>query len=185
MGRGEEGSQRSASPVGTMPARWALGQLIRQRAAKMGVERTPGFFGRHEDPAGRASCPGTMAQRLVPGAEGPGVLGTSLDPSPKAFPNSVAPTAGSEQSPLDLRAASAPGPRTELGSSIATLTGNQDPLPKPNPGGYNLPAQQDQTLVHLPGQQGGRETDRQTERLASLCTSSLHLLPHIPPSSQR
>ena len=178
------GSQHSASPVGTMPARWALGQLIRQRAAKTGVECTPGFFGRHEDPAGRASCLGTMAQRLVPGAEGPGVLGTSLDPSPKAFPNSVAPTAGSEQSPLDLRAASAPGPRTELGSSTATLTGNQDPLPKPNPGGYNLPAQQDQTLVHLPGQQGGRETDRQTERLASLRTSSLYLLPHVPPSSQ-
>ena len=160
MGRGKEGSQRSASQVGTVPARWAPGQLIRQHAAKTGVERTPGFSGRHEDTAGRASCPGTMAQRLVPGEEGTGVLGTSLGSSPKAFPNSVALTAGSEQSLLDLRAASAPGPRTKLGSSITTLTGNQDPLPKPNPGGYNLPAQQDQALVHLPGQQGGRQTDR-------------------------
>ena len=107
--------------------RGAPGQLIRQHAAKTGVERTPGFSGRHEDTAGRASCPGTMALRLVPGEEGTGVLGTSLGSSPKAFPNSVALTAGSEQSLLDLRAASAPGPRTKLGSSITTLTGNQEP----------------------------------------------------------
>ena len=180
MGRGKEGPQLSARLVGTVPARWAPGQLIKQPGAKMGVERTPRFSGRHEDPAGRASCPGTMAQHLVPGEEGPGVLGTSLGCSPEAFPNSVTPRAGSEQSPLDLRAASAPGPRTELGSSAAVMTGNQDPLPKPNPGADNLPAPQDQALVHLPGQQGGR----QIGRLAVLCTSSLHLLPHIPLRSQ-
>ena len=75
MGRGKEGSQHSASLVGTRP--------VNQTAhCQDRVEPTPRFSGRHEDPAGRASCLGTLAQWLVPGEEGPGMLGTSLGSSP-------------------------------------------------------------------------------------------------------
>ena len=141
VGRGKEGPRHRAW--------WA---------PDLGVPGSTGGTRRHEDPAGRAGSLGTLAQRSVPGEEGQGMPGISLGSSPLEFPKlsshpQPAARAGSEESPLDIRAAAAPRPRTEVGSSVARPTGNRGLLPA------NLLAQQDEAPIHLPGQQGDRQTD--------------------------